>query len=66
MTLQEKQTGERNRVGFIVGMMISAAMLILILLSLLGGDVALSTFIMLAVGVIAMVVQTVAYKKYRY
>lgn len=66
MTLQEKQTGERNRVGFIVGMMISAAMLILVLLSLLGGDSKPATFIMLVVGVISMVVQGVSYKKYRY
>ena len=63
MTLQEKQLGEKNRTGFIVGMIITGALLISSFTGMI--DVGKGIAALLA-GVAAMVVQVIAYRKFKY
>lgn len=66
MTLQERQLGERNRVGFIVGMLISGAMILLTFLGFFGVGFSIGSIVTLLVGVIVIVIQVFAFLKFKY
>lgn len=66
MTLQEKQLGEKNRTGFIVGMIITGALLISSFTGMIDVGFDAKGIAALLAGVAAMVVQVIAYRKFKY
>lgn len=66
MTLQEKQLGEKNRTGFIVGMIITGALLISSFTGMIDVGFDAKGIAALFAGVAAMVVQVIAYRKFKY
>lgn len=55
MSLREKQMGERNRIGMIIGLMISGALVVLEIAALMQGESMLPRTVALVAGVIAII-----------
>ena len=66
MSLHEKQMGERNRTGLIIGLMLTGVMMILTVVALMQGADLLRCVVTLAVGVVSIVAQLIGFKKKRY
>ncbi|MCI5822020.1 MAG: methyl-accepting chemotaxis protein [Lachnospiraceae bacterium] len=66
MSLREKQMGERNRIGMIIGLMISGALVVLEIAALMQGESMLPRTVALVAGVIAIIVQVIGFKKHQF
>lgn len=66
MSLREKQMGERNRTGMIIGLMISGAMMLLEITALFQGEPMVPRVVALAAGVIAIAAQVIGFKKHQF
>ncbi len=66
MTLQEKQLGERNRTGYIVGNIIIVVILLLTLANAANAGASIGAILTIVVSVVALVVSTIGFKKFQY
>lgn len=66
MTLQERQMGERNQVGMIIGTMQTVAMLVLVFIAAMSGGFGAGNLLTAFIGIVVLVVLQVGFKKKRY
>ena len=66
MSLREKQMGERNRIGMIIGLMITVALIALEVTALFQGEPVAPRAVALVAGVVSVLAQIIGFKRHQF